>query len=69
VYAGPITDRAASVAVAHNHPSGSLDISPEDREITRRLKKAGDIIGIPLLDHIVFTRSGYRSFMEDGLLP
>ncbi len=68
VFADAITDRACAVAVAHNHPSGRLDPSPEDMEITRKLKKAGDFLGIPLLDHIVFSESGYFSFVEHGLL-
>jgi DNA repair protein RadC len=54
--------------VAHNHPSGRLDPSPEDREITTRLHEAGNIIGIALLDHLVISRDGYFSFVEHGLL-
>ncbi len=68
VYADPITDRACAVVVAHNHPSGRLEPSPEDREITARLKEAGDTLGIALLDHIIFSRTGYFSFVEKGLL-
>jgi DNA repair protein RadC len=68
VYADPITDRACAVVVAHNHPSGRLEPSPEDREITARLKSAGDTLGLALLDHIVFSREGYYSFVEHGLL-
>lgn len=68
VYADPITDRACAVIVAHNHPSGRLEPSPEDREITARLKEAGDTIGLALLDHIIFSRAGYYSFVEHGLL-
>lgn len=68
VFADPITDRAAAVIVAHNHPSGQLEPSTEDKVTTRRLKEAGDIIGIPLLDHIIFSHSGYYSFAENKLL-
>lgn len=68
VYADPITDRACAVIVAHNHPSGRLDPSPEDREITRRLKEAADTLGIALLDHVIFSSEGYFSFVEHGLL-
>jgi DNA repair protein RadC len=68
VFADPITDRACAVVVAHNHPSGRLEPSPEDREITRRLKEAGDTLGLALLDHIIFSREGYYSFVEHGLL-
>ncbi len=68
VYADPITDRACAVIVAHNHPSGRLEPSPEDREITCRLKEAADTLGIALLDHVIFSGTGYYSFVEHGLL-
>jgi DNA repair protein RadC len=68
VFADPITDRAAAVVVAHNHPSGSLEPSKEDHEITAQLKSAGEILGINLLDHIVFNPRSYFSFLEQGLL-
>jgi DNA repair protein RadC len=68
VYADPITDRACAVVVAHNHPSGRLEPSPEDREITCRLKAAADTLGIALLDHVIFSSEGYYSFVEHGLL-
>lgn len=64
VYADPITDRAAAIIVAHNHPSGSLTPSREDRTITEQLKAAGDTLGISFLDHIIFGRKGYWSFLE-----
>ncbi len=67
VFADPITDRAAAVIVAHNHPSGSLSPSSEDKEITRRLREAGTILGIKLLDHIIFNQKGYFSFVEHQL--
>jgi DNA repair protein RadC len=64
VFIEAIRDNAAAVTVAHNHPSGNFLPSPEDYEVTSRLKKAGDIIGIPVLDHIVFSHKGYYSFLE-----
>ena len=67
VFAEPITKRAAAIIVAHNHPSGNVDPSPEDREITNRLKAAGETLGIPLLDHIIFGVKGYFSFVEQGI--
>ncbi len=66
VFAGPLQDRCASICVAHNHPSGNLEPSPEDREITVRLQDAGEILGIPVLDHIIFSPKGYVSFQEEG---
>ncbi len=68
VFADPIVDRACAVIVAHNHPSGRLDPSAEDVDITRRLKEAGGLLGIALLDHLVFSSEGYCSFVERGLL-
>lgn len=68
VFADPLTERAAALIVAHNHPSGSLDPSREDQEVTTRLRKSGDILGIPMMDHIIFTTDDYFSFLEEGLL-
>jgi len=68
VFADPIVDRACAVIVAHNHPSGRLEPSPEDLEITRRLRASGELIGIDLLDHLIFAREGWVSLVERGLL-
>jgi len=59
---------AASVLVAHNHPSGDATPSPEDCDITRRLVRAGELLGVPLLDHLIIAAEGYFSFRERGLL-
>jgi DNA repair protein RadC len=59
---------AASVIVAHNHPSGDIEPSEEDIKITKRLTEAGKIIGIELLDHIIVTRTNYFSFKEKGMI-
>ncbi len=64
--ADPITDRASAVIVAHNHPAGGTSPSREDREVTQQLKSAGETLGIRLLDHIIFDRKGYYSFLEKG---
>lgn len=68
VFADALSDRASGVIVAHNHPSGGLEPSPNDIEITAQLKAAGEIVGIELLDHIIFNRTGYFSFLESGRL-
>jgi len=68
VFADALSDRASAVIVAHNHPSGSLEPSPSDINITAQLKSAGAIVGIELLDHIIFNRTKYFSFLEDGKL-
>ena len=59
VFAEAITDRAASIIIAHNHPSGGLSASQADREVTERLKDVGELLGILVLDHIVVTRDSY----------
>ncbi len=66
VFADALSDRASAVIVAHNHPSGGLEPSPSDVNITTQLKAAGAIVGIELLDHIIFNRIGYFSFLESG---
>jgi DNA repair protein RadC len=68
VFVDPLSDRAAAIVCAHNHPSGNIEPSPEDRELTRRLKESGELLGIPLLDHVIFTENGYFSFLESGSL-
>lgn len=62
-----ILSNAASILVGHNHPSDICDPSPEDIEVTKRLKAAGDVIGIDLLDHIIIGSSGFKSLKEAGL--
>lgn len=66
VFADVVAERASGVIVAHNHPSGSLEPSEADLEATRQLRQAGEIVGIELLDHIIFNRSDYYSFLEHG---
>jgi DNA repair protein RadC len=68
VFADPLTDRASAIIVAHNHPSGKLEPSVEDIELTKQLLESGKTLGISLLDHIVFNQKGYFSFLERGLL-
>ncbi len=66
IYSDPIKDRAAAIIIAHNHPSGNIEPSLEDTDITLRIKKAGEILGIQLLDHIIFSGNAYYSFLEEG---
>jgi len=68
VFADALTDRASGIIVAHNHPAGSLEPSASDIDATKQIKQAGKIIGIELLDHIIFNRKGYYSFLEEGCL-
>ena len=61
VFAEAISDRAASIIVAHNHPSGNLQSSDADRQVTERLKEAGVLLGINLIDHIIVTSKDFVS--------
>lgn len=61
VFSYAIEDRAASIIVAHNHPSGFLTVSDNDKEVTKRLRMAGDIIGIRLDDHIIVAGDDFIS--------
>ena len=69
VFAPALRCRAAALVAVHNHPSGDPEPSPEDIALTDRLREAGRIIGIELLDHVVVGRDGYVSFRERGWLP
>ncbi|MGE0920032.1 RadC family protein [Trichlorobacter lovleyi] len=68
VFAPAVRESAAAVIFIHNHPSGDPAPSREDREITRRLNEAGEILGIKVLDHIIIGDGAYFSFVESGLL-
>jgi DNA repair protein RadC len=68
VFADALSDRASAIIVAHNHPSGGIEPSQHDVAVTAQLKAAGDVIGISLLDHIIFNRNDYYSFLESGRL-
>jgi DNA repair protein RadC len=59
---------ATGLIVVHNHPSGYVEPSEEDKQLTRALKQAAQLLDIRLLDHIVVGKSGYFSFLERGLL-
>ena len=61
VFAPAIEDRAASIIIGHNHPSGMLDVSEQDREVTRRIREAGNILGIRLDDHIIVAGGEFTS--------
>jgi DNA repair protein RadC len=68
VYQPALMLSAASIIIAHNHPSNDPTPSQEDHDITRRLVRAGEILGVPLMDHIVIADDSYFSFREHGLL-
>jgi DNA repair protein RadC len=66
VFADILSDRAAAFAVAHNHPSGRLEPSPDDNEITCRLEEAAKILGLHFLDHLIFSENAWWSYRQNG---
>ncbi len=68
IFRPAILDNATSIIIAHNHPSGSLEVSREDKDVTRRIKQAGELIGIRVLDHIIFTSDNHLSMLENNML-
>ncbi len=68
VFADAIADRAATIICVHNHPSGNLEPSSQDIQITRQLANAGEILGIKVLDHIIISKNGILSLRESGYL-
>lgn len=66
VFAPALRERAASVLLIHNHPSGDPSPSAEDREVTKRLRDAGGIVGIGVLDHVIIGDGSFFSFREEG---
>ena len=68
VFAPVVRESAAAVLLVHNHPSGDPTPSREDLEITRRLREAGELMGVRVLDHVIIGRGCYVSLAERGLL-
>ena len=64
IFRTAILRNANSIILSHNHPSGSLDPSREDRVVTERLRKAGELLGIELLDHVIVAESGFYSHTD-----
>jgi DNA repair protein RadC len=64
VFALAIEDRAASIIIAHNHPSGSLVIGDKDRAVTKRIQDAGELMGITLDDHLIIAGDDFVSVLE-----
>lgn len=68
LFKSALENLASSVVLIHNHPSGNLKPSAQDSAITKQVQKAGLILDIPLVDHLIFGDNGYFSFAEEGLL-
>lgn len=63
-----LQNHAASIILAHNHPSGNLKPSQADLDLTRKLKLAGQLLDIPVIDHLILTDNGFYSFADEGVL-
>jgi DNA repair protein RadC len=60
---------ASGIVIAHNHPSGNLDASEEDLKLTKRIKEAGELLDVRLIDHLILgIKDDYSSFAEKGWL-
>lgn len=67
IFREPIRRNAAAIILAHNHPSGDPDPSPDDVRVTRQVREAGRLLDIELLDHLVIARRGWVSLRERGM--
>ena len=68
IYATALASASVSIILSHNHPSGNLNASPADTQITKAMKEAGEILDIQLLDHIIITKASYFSFADNGMI-
>ncbi len=68
IFKAALEQSASSIILVHNHPSGNLKPSNADLNLTKKMKHAGDLLEIPVLDHIIFGDEGYASFADDGIL-
>lgn len=68
IFSAALLCNARSIIIAHNHPSGSLEPSNADKSITEKIKEAGKLLDIRLNDHIILTKEGYYSFLDNHIL-
>ena len=68
IYVSALKANAASIILAHNHPSGNLKASHADIELTKKLKSAGQFLDLPILEHIILTKDGFLSFADEGIM-
>lgn len=67
IFKHALENSASSLILVHNHPSGNLNPSQADKDLTRQLQQGGKLLDIPILDHLIFTDRGYFSFADEGL--
>ena len=63
-----LLNQASAMILVHNHPSGNLQPSQADRDITKKLRNAGDFLDLPVLDHLIVTEAGFFSFADEGII-
>ncbi|MDX2135049.1 MAG: DNA repair protein RadC [Saprospiraceae bacterium] len=68
IFKAALDARATAFIAVHNHPSGSLQPSQMDIDLTRRLRKAGEVLDLPMLDHLIVSERGYFSFADEGVV-
>jgi DNA repair protein RadC len=68
IFKAAIENLASSVILVHNHPSGQLRASEADKHLTASIVSSGQMLGIPVLDHLIFTDEGFLSFVDEGLI-
>jgi len=68
IFAGALKANASSIILAHNHPSGNLQPSQADIDLTRKLREGGKLLEIAVLDHLILTSESYYSFADEGLI-
>ncbi len=68
IFKAALDQYASSIILIHNHPSGNLKPSRADIDLTKKMKEAGKLLEIPVLDHIIFSDEGFLSFADDGIL-
>lgn len=68
IFKKALDELASSIILVHNHPSGNIQPSQQDIQLTQKIKEAGRILDIPVLDHVIFTDQNYFSFVDASLL-
>jgi DNA repair protein RadC len=68
IFMAALKASACGIIISHNHPSGNLKPSRQDEELTRKIKEAGRLLDIQVLDHVIVTGEGYYSFADEGLI-
>ncbi len=68
IFAAALKACASSIILSHSHPSGNLEPSQADIQLTRKIKAGGELLDITVLDHIIITSEGYYSFGDEGMM-